>query len=93
MLYRTRSEQSNHYTTNVVGKQNMMTEKLPLAANNFIFFICNIYLISTKCFNIGGDIGIHGKIHLRHTHGYFLLQIPFMFKNKTSFVNTNLKCI
>jgi hypothetical protein len=71
----------------------MMTEKLPLAAYNFIFFICNIYLISTKCFNIGGDIGIHYEIHLRHTHGYFLFQIPFMFKNKTSFVNTNLKCI
>ena len=50
--------------TNVVGKQNMMTEKLPLTANNFIFFICNIYLISTKCFNIGGDIGNHEEIHL-----------------------------
>ena len=47
----------------------------------------------TRCFNIGGDIGIHEEIHLRHTHGYFLLQIPCMFKNKTSFVNTNLKCI
>jgi hypothetical protein len=55
--------------------------------------ICNIYLISTRCFNIGGDIGIHEEIHLRHTHGYFVLQIPFMFKNKTSFVNINLKCI
>jgi hypothetical protein len=42
--------------------------------------------------NIGGDIGIHEEIHLRNTHGYFLLQIPCMFKNKTSFVNTNLKC-
>jgi hypothetical protein len=33
-FYRTRSEQSNHYTTNVVAKQNMMAEKLPLAAYN-----------------------------------------------------------
>jgi hypothetical protein len=31
-FYRTRSKKSNHYTTNVVGKQNMMAEKLPLAA-------------------------------------------------------------
>jgi hypothetical protein len=36
-FYRTRSEQSNHYTNNVVGKQNMMAEKLPLAVYNFIF--------------------------------------------------------
>jgi hypothetical protein len=36
-FYRTRSEQSIHYTTNVVGKQNMMAEKLPLVAYNLIF--------------------------------------------------------
>jgi hypothetical protein len=41
--------------------------------------ICTIYLISTRCYNIGGDMGIHEEIHLRHAHGYFLLQIPFMF--------------
>ena len=52
-FYRTRSEQSTHYTNNVVGKQNMMAEKLPLAVYNFHF-----------SFNIGGDIGIHEEIHL-----------------------------
>jgi len=54
--------------------------------------ICNIYLISTRCFNKDGDVGIPEEIHLRGTHGQCLLQIPFMFKNKTSFVDTNLKC-
>jgi len=33
--------------------------------------------MSTRCFNKGGDIGIPEEIHLRHTHGQLLLQIPF----------------
>jgi hypothetical protein len=37
IFYRTRSEKSNHYTTNVVGKQNMMADKILLAAYNYIF--------------------------------------------------------
>jgi len=90
-FYRTRSEQSNHYTTDVVGKK-YDGGKITCSCLSFYFFICNIYLISTRCFNKGGDVGIPEEIHLRGTHGQCLLQIPFMFKNKTSFVDTNLKC-